>query len=239
VARGRTKRFLLTGFATLLPILLTLYLLYTIVNKVHELMGSKFNELFGVPENSWKVFIGDAVALGLLLFIVWLAGFLLATYVGRAFFRWLDHVYRRIPLVRVVYPALKQVTDFFLARQTVRFSRVIAVEYPRRGMYSMGFVTGDGLSQVRAPDGEQLMSVFVPSSPAPFTGYTIFIRRSEVIPLSLSVDEAIKLVISGGVVVPERERLKPLEGEGGNDYDEPPPERTEVLPPGEAPTVEN
>jgi len=207
VAAGRKRRFALTGLAALLPTLLTVYLLYTVVIWVHQNVGSKFNRLFDIPESDWRVFMGDAIAFLVILGVVWLVGFILATYVGRLVFRRLDLAYRRIPLIRIIYPAAKQVTDFFLARRTVRFSRVVAVEYPRRGMYSLGFVTGDGLSKLRTEDGEQMMSVFIPSSPAPITGYTMFVRRSEVVPLDLSIDEAIKLVVSGGVVVPDREQL--------------------------------
>lgn len=227
MAKGRSKRFLITGLAALLPTLLTVYLLYAVVVWVHKHVGSKFNRWFGIKEASWTVFAGDAIAFVMLVAIVWLIGFVLATYVGRVLFRRLDRAYRRIPLIRVVYPAVKQVTDFFLVRRNVRFSRVVAVQYPRLGVYSIGFITGDGLSQIRAEDGEQLMSVFIPSSPAPITGYTLFIRRSEVISLDLSIDEAIKLVVSGGVVVPDRENLsKTLElGDNGE-----PPEDTPETP---------
>lgn len=211
MAKGRTKRFLVTGLATLLPTLLTVYLLYVAVVTIHQRVGKKFNDLFNIPEDSWQIFLGDAIALVLLLGIIWLAGFMVATYIGKALFRRLDRTYRRIPLIRVVYPALKQVSDFFLARRSVRFSRVVAIEYPRRGIFSIAFVTGDGLSQITAKNGEQLMTVFVPSSPTPITGYTVFVRRSEVISLNLSVDEAIKLVVSAGVIVPDREQLQALD----------------------------
>ena len=208
MAKGRTKRFLVTGLATLLPTLLTVYLLYVVVVTIHQRVGSKFNEIFNIPEDSWQIFLGDAIALVLLLGVIWLAGFMVATYIGKALFRRLDRVYSRIPLIRVVYPALKQVSDFFLARRSVRFSRVVAIEYPRRGIFSIAFVTGDGLRQLTAENGEQLVTVFIPSSPTPITGYTAFVRRSEVISLNLSVDEAVKLIMSGGVIIPDREKLQ-------------------------------
>ncbi len=210
MAKGRSKRFLLTGLAALLPTMLTVYLLYAGVVWVHKHVGSKFNTWFQIEEDSWTIFAGDAIAFVVLIALVWVVGFVLATYVGRTFFRRLDRAYGRIPLVRVVYPAVKQVTDFFLVRRSVRFSRVVAVQYPRLGVYSIGFITGDGLTKIKTAEGEQLMSVFIPSSPAPITGYTLFVRRCEVIALDLSVDEAIKLVISGGVVVPDRENLSKL-----------------------------
>jgi len=213
VARGRTRRFLITGLAALLPTLLTIYLLYIVVVWIHENIGSKVNRLLSylgsdIVKHRWTIFVGDAVAFLVLLGLVWFVGFLLATYFGRMAFRRLDHAFRRIPLIRVVYPALKQVTDFFLAERAIPFSRVVAAEYPRRGIYSIGFLTGDGLSTITTPHGERLISVFIPNSPAPLTGFTIFVRRSEVISVNLSVDEAIKLIVSGGVVVPDREQLE-------------------------------
>ena len=126
MAKGRTKRFLITGLAALLPTMLTVYLMYAAVVWVHEHVGSKFNAWFGIEEDSWTIFAGDAIAFVLLLALVWAVGFVLATYVGRTFFRRLDRAYGRIPLVRVVYPAVKQVTDFFLVRRSVRYSRVVA-----------------------------------------------------------------------------------------------------------------
>ncbi len=219
------KRFLITGLATLLPTVLMLYLLYIILLAIHEHIGRKFNALFGIPQGSWQIFLGDAVALLILMFLVWAVGFFVATYLGKLFFRWLDSVYRRIPLIRLVYPAVKQVTDFFLEKRAVQFSRVVAVEYPRTGIYAIGFVTGDGLSQLISEDGERLITVFVPSSPTPFTGYTTFVRKSEIISLDLSVDEAVKLI-----VMPDRELLAPQRAGGLSAG----PEAHDALPPGEA-----
>jgi len=223
VPKFRAKRFLITGVTALLPTLLMVYLLYAVVVWIHTHIGSRFNRWFKIEESSWTIFLGDAIAFVALVALVWFVGFILATYIGRALFRRLDRAYRRIPLIRIVYPAVKQVTDFFLVRRSVRFSRVVAVQYPRLGVFSIGFITGDGLSQIRTQDGEQLMSVFIPSSPAPITGYTVFVRRSDVISLDLSVDEAVKLVVSGGVVVPDRENLSYdpalVEGEGNEPED--------------------
>jgi uncharacterized membrane protein len=224
---AKARRFLVTGLATLLPMLLTVYLLVYVAVTIHTHVGSRMNALlrrFGVEiaEDSWQVFVGDAIAFLVFIALLWFAGFLVATYLGGMVLRRLDHMYRRVPLVRVVYPAVKQVTDFFLARQTVRFRRVVAVQYPRRGLYSIGFVTGEGLSKIRTGQGEQMISLFIPSSPAPVTGYTIFVPRSDVISLDLSVEEAVKLVVSGGVVVPDREiidKLRALPGIGKDDVE--------------------
>ena len=210
MAEGRTRRFLITGLAALLPTLLTIYLFYALLVWIHTNVGSKFNDVlrfFNVEITPWAIFVGDAIAFLLFMGLVWLAGFLLATYLGKLFFRRLDKAFRRIPLLRIVYPALKQVSDFFLERKEIPFNRVVAVEYPRRGIFSVGFHTGDGLRELTDENGERLIGIFIPNTPAPLTGFTIFVPRAEVIPLDLTVDEAIKLIVSGGVVVPQRERI--------------------------------
>ncbi len=211
MSRERTKRFLLTGLAALLPTLLTLYLLYVAAIWIHRNIGSQVNRLLGVPEESWRIVVGDAVAFLGFLGMAWVAGFFLATYLGKMLFRRVDAWFRRIPLIRIVYPALRQVTDFFFAKPAIPFGRVVAVQYPRQGIYSIGFSTSAGLDEIRTPSGERLVGVFIPNTPAPLTGFTIFVPRDEVVPLSLTVDEAIKLIVSGGVVTPERETLTPGE----------------------------
>lgn len=203
----KRRRFFMTGLTALLPALLTLYLFYVVIIWIHERVGTQFNKVFGISEQSWRVFVGDAIAFLALLVLVWFAGFLIATYFGRMFFSQLDRAFRRVPVVRVVYPAVKQVCDFFLQETAIPFNRVVAIEYPRRGIRSIGFVTGHGLSDLVDEDGERLMSVFVPTSPAPLTGFTIFVPRAEIQPLDLTVDEAAKLIVSGGVVVPGRKAL--------------------------------
>jgi len=199
----RTKRFLLTGLAAVLPLTLTVYLFYWVVAWIHGNVGKVFNDLLEIPEHSSRTFVGDAVAFLVFLTLVWVAGFLLATYLGAMFFRWLDDVSRRTPILRAVYPAVKQFTDFFLTKKDgLGFNRVVAVEYPRKGVYGIGFVTSDGMEQLRTQDGERLVTLFMPSSPAPFTGYTVFVREKELIPLDITVDEALKIMVSGGVVMP-------------------------------------
>jgi uncharacterized membrane protein len=228
MAKGRTKRFLLTGLATLLPTMLTIVLLVWVGAAIHDRVGAWVNKLLesmniALDTTGWAVVVGDAIALLVFLALCWVTGFLVATYFGGLFFRRLDKWFRHVPLIRIVYPALKQVSDFFLAERTAfAFTgRVVAVPYPRPGVYSLGFATGPGLSQITTHRGDRLMCVFIPNSPAPLTGFTIFVPREDVIAMNLSVDEAIKLIVSGGVVVPDREVAEPQYALGGGPDVEP------------------
>ena len=116
----------------------------------------------------------------------------------------------RLPLVRSVYSAVKQVTDFFFSEQPMKFTRVVAVEYPRAGMWSIAFVTSEGFQAIRAAANEPLVGVFIPTSPMPMTGYALTVRKSEVVDLHMTIDEAIQFIVSCGLVIPAGD-LKRLE----------------------------
>jgi uncharacterized membrane protein len=117
----------------------------------------------------------------------------------------------RLPILRRIYPGAKQVSEFFFSEGKVEFRRVVAIEYPRRGLWSIGFVTGRGFQALMRQAEQELLTVFVPSSPTPITGYIVAVPRREVIDLPITVDEALPFLISGGVIMPPAERLESLE----------------------------
>ncbi|MFG0297725.1 MAG: DUF502 domain-containing protein [Maioricimonas sp. JB045] len=115
----------------------------------------------------------------------------------------------RLPVVRNVYGSVKQVTDFLFSENQVEYRRVVAIEYPRRGIWSIGLVTGESMLDVATAVGEPCLSILIPSSPMPMTGYTMSVPRSEVLDLNLTVDQAMQFCISCGVLVPPHERVTP------------------------------
>jgi len=139
--------------------------------------------------------------LSLFIIILYLLGKFLAIRFGRILWGSFEQIIHRLPIVRNVYSSVKQVTDFVFSEKEIEYRRVVAVEYPRRGVWSMGFVTGDSLLDIAGAANEPILSVFIPSSPMPLTGYTITILRSEAVDLDLTVDQAIQYVVSCGVVV--------------------------------------
>ncbi len=136
------------------------------------------------------------------LLIVYLLGKFLAAGIGRFFWNQMERLIDRVPLVRNVYSSVKQVTDFVFADSEINFTRVAAIEYPRRGIWTLCFVTGDGISDIRTVANEPVMTVFVPTSPMPFTGFALTVKKSEMVDLSISVDQAIQFFVSCGVVIP-------------------------------------
>lgn len=146
--------------------------------------------------------IGIVVALSL----IFIAGSILATIVGRRVLSRFEGVMGRFPIVKTIYPYARQVVEFFTREKTVSFHSVVAVHYPRHGLYSLGFVTGLGMKEINKVANGTLINVFVPSAPTPFTGWVVFVAVEEVIPLPISVDDAIRLTISCGVLIPEDQR---------------------------------
>jgi len=141
------------------------------------------------------------------LLLIYVIGFFISTFLGRRLLPRIEKMILRLPVVKAVYPYARQVTDFFLGEQAIHYERIVAVEYPRKGVYSLGFVTNDGIRTVCDKVDRQLLVVFVPSSPTPVTGYTIMIRPEETIPISMSIDDALRMAISGGVIIPENQRM--------------------------------
>ncbi len=113
----------------------------------------------------------------------------------------------RVPLVSNVYSSVKQVTDFFFTERTIKYNRIVAIEYPRRGIWSLGFVTGEGLLEMTIAAGEPLVSILVPTSPMPVTGYTINVPKTEIIDLNMTIDQAFQFCISCGVLVPDNQKV--------------------------------
>ena len=145
------------------------------------------------------------------IILVYFIGFFLASFIGRAFWRAAERLLVRTPIVRAIYPNVKQVTDFLLSERKMEYSGVVAVQYPRKGVWSLGLATGDPMKRVQEAAAEDLETVFIPSSPTPFTGYVVQVPRSDVIGLNITIDEAFRFTVSGGVVKPGA--ALPVEGE--------------------------
>jgi uncharacterized membrane protein len=144
--------------------------------------------------------------LGVFILVCYLLGKVLAAGLGR--FVWVSteqQILNRLPIIRHVYSSAKQVTDFFLSEREIEYTRVVAVEYPRRGIWSLGFVTGESMLDIGSAANEPVVSVIIPNSPMPATGFTITVRRSEVIDLNVTVDQAVQFIVSCGVVVPPQQ----------------------------------
>jgi len=147
------------------------------------------------------------VFLILFLTLLYFLGRLFTGGIGRWFVTTFDAAILRIPIVNKVYGSVKQITDFAFDDRQIEFNRVVAIQYPREGIWSLGFVTGNSLKEISEAAGEPMLSVLMPTSPMPMTGFTVTVRRSEAIDMNLTIDEAIQFVVSCGVVVPPQQRF--------------------------------
>ncbi len=194
------KRWFFTGLILLVPILVTVYLFLGVVNAMDGLIRL-------IP-SAWQPdqLIGFHIpGLGVLLtlLIVLITGMLGASFIGRWLVRMGESVVERIPLVRSVYGALKNVLETVLRDNQDAFRRVVLIEYPRRGTYALGFVSGTGKGEVQQKTGENVITVFVPTAPNPTSGFLLYVPEEETTPLNMSVEDGMKCVISAGVITPD------------------------------------
>jgi uncharacterized membrane protein len=165
---------------------------------------------WSVERSFGSVFQLSLVALILIVILLYFLGRLVTVRLGHWFVsKFETGVLGRLPVIRNVYGSVKQVTDFLFSENQVEYRRVVAVEYPRRGIWSLGLVTGDSMLDITAAVGEPCLTVLVPSSPMPVTGYTMSVPRSHVLDLDITVEHAMQFCISCGVLVPKHQRATP------------------------------
>ena len=219
---SRFKKYFLRGLAVLLPTMLTIWIFfwgYTFIQdniSVHIKNGLVLliEKASGSGEKLADPWIDLAepwinVALSIAgflisLFAVCMVGVLLASVVGKTLWRMVEKFIMNTPFLKQVYPYVKQITDFVLNQEQKKkmFSRVVAVEYPRKGVWSMGMVTGSGLKKVAEKVEKEFVTVLIPTSPTPFTGFVIMVPREQTIDLDMTIEEALRFALSGGVIVP-------------------------------------
>ncbi len=227
--RADFRHFFFRGLAALLPSLLSLVLIIKGYQFINEYVGNYVNAaiIWLVAQVQALLYEGTAQEFQASLRILWgrahldIGGFIiaiclvyffgvfLASFVGHWLWRMIERLLHRTPVVGQVYPYVKQVTDFFLSGRRLSFTQVVAVEYPRKGIWSLGLVTGAAPWDLQGKTGQQMISVFIPSSPTPLTGYVVCLARSEAVDLSISVDQAFRFIISGGVLKPGSEFTPP------------------------------
>jgi uncharacterized membrane protein len=215
---GRFKSYFLRGLAVLLPTILTIWIFVGGFGVVHDSISVHIKRGLiwliqkatgGGADLSRQVTDGALTAAGFLIALaaVCVVGALLASVVGRTLWRLTESFILNTPLLRRVYPYIKQITDFILTQEEQKklFARVVAVEYPRKGIWSVGFVTGSGLREVVASVKREFVTVLIPTSPTPFTGFVITVPKKQTIDLEMTVEEALRFIVSGGVITPGSE----------------------------------
>jgi len=218
------RRFFTRGLATIMPTLITIWLLVWVWNFLWQNVGEeliflirivwfKAGQLHWVKEQPvqyiWDQLDTDVVSVrflgvALAIMLIYIIGVFVGNLLGKTAWRVGENAVMKIPLVRAIYPAVKQVTDFVLADHTRQFagSRAVLVQPHTEGIWSIGLITGRGYFKLDAGSEQEMAMVFIPSSPTAISGYVLVVPRQRVIELPISVEEALRLLVTAGVFVP-------------------------------------
>lgn len=207
IAEGFRKAFI-TGLLFCLPVSLTIYIIVWLVNFLASPArgGLKYVlQIFGVEMQNTPLFNAGVTIVAALIVAVFIAfiGFVSRNLFGRFFIGLFEKLLHRLPMVRSIYSAIKQIIDTFsVGGKEETFSRAVMVEFPRRECWTIGFVTHEGATEFSRLAGTPLVHVFVPTTPNPTGGYMILVPSNEVRVLDVSVADAMKMIVSGGAVIP-------------------------------------
>ena len=195
------RNYFITGVLVTAPLTITIYLTYVLFHFIDTqvsaiLPGELHDDIYGratIPG------IGILIALGFFISVGWLA----TNFLGRMLIRISEYILDRVPIIRALYKSVKQLLETLIGSQAQAFREVVMIEYPRKGSWTLGFVTGFVEGEIQDATPEDLINVFVPTAPSPVNGFLLFVPRSEILPLKMTVDEGIKMVISMGIITPE------------------------------------
>jgi uncharacterized membrane protein len=186
------------------PISITIYIAWLIISSIDAAINPLIPERYN-PE-TYLPFALPGLGLVVLLVMLTLIGALTAGYVGRTIMSAYEVLLARMPVVRSIYSALKQIIETILAQQSAAFREAVLVEYPRPGLWAIAFITGRTEGEVQNLTADETINVFLPTTPNPTSGFLLFVPRKDLIPLSMTVEEALKMIISGGIVTPPDRR---------------------------------
>ncbi|MFA5779512.1 MAG: DUF502 domain-containing protein [Elusimicrobiota bacterium] len=196
------KKHFLTGLVIIIPFFLTVYIVLIVFKLVGRFFTPAFTKIFEafVPvhiPNFAVIFVSAVVT----LLLIWFIGILASNFIGKKLFHIAETLLLKIPMASGIYDAIKKLMRvFFMDKST--FQRVVLIEWPRKGIYSVAFMTAEAMGEVQEKTKEEVVNVFMPTTPNPTTGFLVLVPKDEIIQLDMSVDDAVKLIISGGIVVP-------------------------------------
>lgn len=201
------KKYFIVGITVILPVFITAYAFVAVLHFTDKLIGKTINSIL---QNRFGFFI-PGLGIFLVVIIILAIGFLYSFFFGRRLFSIFEYVFQRIPFASDIYQPVKQLSNFLLGKEEKkRFKKVVLVEYPSPGSYSIGFVTNEDLGPLYKEESLKLISVFVPFPPTPLSGFMLLIPREKTVTLDISIEQAMKFIISGGIFLPNIE--KKIEG---------------------------
>ncbi len=203
------QRRFIAGIITLIPISITFVVVYVIIKQINRLFSPLVSNIFYLDIPILDRILPVAVSVILALGLIYLIGLLSATLAIRRLISFGEKILARIPFIKILYVTSKQIVDAVTLPHKGAFKKLVAIEYPRKGIYVLAFVTGESVNN---QTGERLVSLFLPSTPNPTTGFLLLLPLNEVYDVDLGIDKGIKLIISGGILTPETLNIRPYPG---------------------------
>lgn len=214
IIKTTTRKFIdtiwslfLSGLLTLLPIAITIGIFNFTLRIIKNWLEPIYEKGWLKPIHKLEPSFLHSIHFSELILVVGiivLVGLVLRIFILRSLLHAAESVLNKVPLVRTVYSGIKQLVDAFNPHDKVSFKQVVLIEFPRKGIYSLGFMTSELAGSLTPEQNNQYMSVFVPTTPNPTTGYFFIVARDQIFPVDLSRQEAMALIISGGIIQPER-----------------------------------
>ena len=205
-AMARIRGYLLAGILVTAPITITVYLTYLFLTFI----DSKVAKL--LPDDWYEMLYGETTVpgIGLILALAFFVciGWFATNFLGRIFIKLSEYVVDRMPIVRTIYAATKQVFETIMASKSNAFREVVMLQYPREGIWSVGFVTGTSKGEIQDHTAQETVNVFLPTTPNPTSGFLLFVPKKDVIYLEMTVEEGIKMVVSAGMITPMTKEQK-------------------------------
>jgi uncharacterized membrane protein len=211
--RATIRNYFVGGILVLAPVGLTVWLFATLIRTTDRLLQIKDDKFFYFISSDYHpdALLGFHVpGLGatLAIAIILLVGIFTRNFVGRRFVRMGERIVEHIPVVRAIYTAIKQLLGTVLQDNSSNFRDVVLLEYPRKGLYTLGFISGNSANEVQRHVPDELVGIFVPTTPNPTSGFFLMAPRKDLIYLDMSTEDAFKMVISFGIVTPEMTALE-------------------------------
>ncbi|KGG80157.1 DUF502 domain-containing protein [Caloranaerobacter azorensis] len=188
------RNIFITGFLVILPIAGSLYIMYLFFSFIENLFDAPLKGLLGIEV--------PGVGVILTFTIIFVIGIIARNYFGKRILHFTEKIIIKIPLVKTFYISIKQIVDTLFLKKNEAFKKAVLVEYPKEGIYTVGFITSEAPKEISEKTKEECISLFIPTTPNPTSGMFIIVPRSKIVYLDMDVEEAIKLIVSGGLVTP-------------------------------------
>ncbi len=205
------RRSFFTGLVVLLPLAVTIWLILFLIDKVGNPASRFILQFVQIPIRN--EFLLETLATLVVITLITILGFVSKYFFGRILIRWTELIVENLPFVNLVYKTVKQIVTTFAEQKKAVFQETVLIEYPRKGVFVLGFLTSKSKGEVQSKTEANLLNVFVPTTPNPTSGFLLMVPEEEVIRMDMAIPDGMKVIISGGAVVPPYlPNGKPVEG---------------------------